>query len=204
MSSVVLKSSGNSRPTQLETLTYEVTRLHIPEYDRKRGIPVEERFRAVLLQIEPVVFAYRRNELTDGADAAEMAEEAIYKANWALYGRPCDNVAGYVLTIFRRDVDEYLRRGSKIESLEEHVARCSATVCAVGSAGQVEHQILVREALDLLDDMTRWICLRRFIDGESPATIGRELGISANVVSVRLSRGLDRIRALFKVGGSVK
>jgi len=129
MSSVVLKSSGNSRPAQLETLTYEVTRLHIPEYDRKRGIPVEERFRAVLLQIEPVVFAYRRNELTDGADAAEMAEEAIYKANWALYARPCDNVAGYVLTIFRRDVDEYLRRGSKIESLEEHVARCSATVC---------------------------------------------------------------------------
>src|SRR4051794_32381665 len=198
MSSAAFKSLINSGETEHSTRRSEELRLHIPDYDRRRGIPVEERFREILFQIAPAVFAYRRSELRDDAETANLAEEAVYKANWALYGRPCDNLAGYVLTIFRHDADEYLQRNSKIISIDQETQGYSGLSSSLQTPEQVERQILIREALDALDDTTRWICLRRFVDGDSPELIGRELGISANSVSARLSRGLARIRPLFK------
>jgi len=50
-----------------------------------------------------------------------------------------------------------------------------------------------------MDELTRWICLRRFLNRDSPEAIGRDLGISANSVSVRLSRGLAKVRTLFGI-----
>lgn len=102
-----------------------------------------------------------------------------------------------MFTIFRRDADEYLKRLARTESFgarTEEYSNLTSTLC---TANHAERRVLIREALESMDDLTRWICLRRFIEDESPRDIARPLGLTANAVSVRLSRGLARVRNLF-------
>jgi RNA polymerase sigma factor (sigma-70 family) len=205
MSTVVFRSFDDARSERIQPSGLrELPRLHIADFDPKRDVPVEDRFRTVAIEIASVVFGYRKQELTDLALTSNLAEEAIYKANWALYGRSCDNLAGYVFTIFKRDADEYLQRDSRIESYDAKPAGCRDLSDSSATSEDVERQILVREALESLDDVTRWICLRRFLHEDSPQAIGRELGMSANSVSVRLSRGLQKIRTLLSSKRSVE
>jgi DNA-directed RNA polymerase specialized sigma24 family protein len=124
---------------------------------------------------------------------ANVAEEAVYKANWTRYGLPCENPAAYVLTIFRRDADQYLKRRSLVRSIDER-GYGYANVAGSSSA-DIERRVLVRELLDNMDDITRSILLRR-VEGESPRDIGRALGLSANAVSIRWSRALAELRKL--------
>ncbi len=56
-----------------------------------------------------------------------------------------------------------------------------------------------REAVALLkslDDIYRVAITMRFIDEMTPKEIARELGVSENVVSVRIHRGIDRLSKL--------
>ena len=58
----------------------------------------------------------------------------------------------------------------------------------------------VREALKLLeslDDTYRVVIVMRFMDEMSPGEIARILGVSENVVSVRLHRGIERLKVLY-------
>ncbi len=58
----------------------------------------------------------------------------------------------------------------------------------------------VREALKLLeslDEMYRVVITLRYIDEMSPSEIARVLGVSENVVSVRIHRGIERLKILF-------
>jgi DNA-directed RNA polymerase specialized sigma24 family protein len=168
-----------------------IRRLHVAEFDHKHGVPVDPRFRNAADRIEQVVFRYRSEGLTDAAELANIAEQAVYKANWALYGMHCANPAAYVLTIFRRDADEIRKRHSRIVSIDEH-PNGYATVASCSQA-DVERKVLVRELLDSMDNVTRAILLRR-VEGERPADIGRTFGMSANAVSIRLSRALAQLR----------
>lgn len=166
-------------------------RLHVGEFDHKRGVPVDPRFRNAAARIEQAVFRYRSEELTDSAQVANIPEEAAYKANWVLYGMPCANPQASALTIFRRDADEFLKRHSRIVIVDRH-EKLYATD-ASRTYTDVERKVLVRELLDSMDKVTRAILLRR-VEGERPSDIGREFGMSANAASVRLSRALAQLR----------
>jgi DNA-directed RNA polymerase specialized sigma24 family protein len=168
-----------------------IRRLHVAEFDHKRGVPVEPRFRDAAARVEHAVFRYRSDELTDSAERANIAEQAVYKANWAVYGLPCGNPGAYVLTIFRRDADEFLRRQSRLVIVCERPH--FDDIVGNHSHTEVERKVLVRELLDSMDSVTRAILLRR-VEGERPADIGRAFGMSANAVSIRLSRALAQLR----------
>lgn len=58
----------------------------------------------------------------------------------------------------------------------------------------------VRDVLKLLaslDEMYRIVITLRYIDEMSPGEIARVLGVTENVVSVRIYRGIERLKALF-------
>jgi DNA-directed RNA polymerase specialized sigma24 family protein len=168
-----------------------IHRLHVAEFDVKRGVPVDPRFRSALARVEQAVFRYRSQELSDSAEVANIAEEAVYKANWTLYGMSCANPAAYVVTIFRMDADEFLKRHSRIISVDEGPSLYATTAGCTQT--DVERRVFVRELLDSMDDVTRAILLRR-VEGERPAEIGHLFGMSANAVSIRLSRALAQLR----------
>lgn len=191
---VSLESGKPEENVDNGSTTKSIHRLHVAEFDHKRGVPVDPRFRDAAARVEQAVFRYRSDELTDSAERANIAEQAIYKANWALYGLPCGNPAAYVLTIFRRDADEFLKRQSRLVSVDER-PYFDATV-GNRSHTEVERKVLVRELLDSMDSVTRAILLRR-VAGERPAEIGRAFGMSANAISIKLSRALAQLRKRF-------
>ena len=47
-----------------------VHRLHVADFDHKRGVPVDSRFRDAAIRIENAAFRYRSGELTDAAEVA--------------------------------------------------------------------------------------------------------------------------------------
>ena len=54
----------------------------------------------------------------------------------------------------------------------------------------------VRKAIDELDETYRDILLMRFIEDLPPQDIARISGLSENVVSVRIHRGVEKLRTL--------
>lgn len=50
--------------------------------------------------------------------------------------------------------------------------------------------------LDTLDEIYRTVVTMRFIDGFTPKEIAHALGVSENVVSVRLYRGIERLKSI--------
>jgi RNA polymerase sigma-70 factor (ECF subfamily) len=55
---------------------------------------------------------------------------------------------------------------------------------------------LAMKLLDTLDEIYRVVVVMRFIDGLSPKEIARTLNVSENVVSVRLYRGIERLKSI--------
>ena len=54
----------------------------------------------------------------------------------------------------------------------------------------------VRKALDRLDESYRDVILLRFTEGLPPKEIAKITGLSENVVSVRIHRGVEKLRIL--------
>lgn len=52
----------------------------------------------------------------------------------------------------------------------------------------------VIKTIGTLDEPTREALLLRFVEGQSPKDIARITGESANVISVRITRGLEKVR----------
>jgi RNA polymerase sigma-70 factor (ECF subfamily) len=50
--------------------------------------------------------------------------------------------------------------------------------------------------LDTLDEMYRTVITMRFIDGFTPKEIAAALNVSENVVSVRIYRGIERLKSI--------
>jgi RNA polymerase sigma factor (sigma-70 family) len=174
--------------------------IHVALIDPKRRIAVDPEFQSVAEAITSAVMEYRRWDLTDDAVRINIAEKAIYDANKALKERECVSVEAYVLAAFRRKVDRFLA-GEKEESYDAMPEGCSRIVAIPRTAEDAERNIVLREALESMDPTLRYICLRRFLDLDSPEEIGRDLGLTGNAVSVRLSRGLAKFRALFNRKG---
>lgn len=174
--------------------------LHIADFD-KAGMDVEERFKDVATQIAPRVFRYRRQDLPDRAEVANLAEEAIYKSNKALRGQACDNLAGYVFRVFRRDANEYIKRGKRSSGQDEAFwARQRSRSATEGSPEQIEALILVREALDSMDPETRWICWRKYMREQSWESIAQDLSVPVGTVAARVHRALSKLRVALAGG----
>lgn len=65
-----------------------------------------------------------------------------------------------------------------------------------GPAAQTD-AVLARESLDKVDEPYRTAVIMRFVDGLPPRDIAELLGVSPNVVSVRIHRGIKQLESLF-------
>jgi len=117
----------------------------------------------------------------------------------------------------------YLSEGKKIEHIKAFLFRVAGNLIVDGARRQrsssldkmmeedgyevVDESVTdpaevqgVREALKLLkslDETYRVVIAMRFMDEMSPGEIARVLGVSENVVSVRIHRGIERLKVLF-------
>lgn len=99
-------------------------------------------------------------------------------------------------------IDEY--RKKKTQSLDAlfETDPARAMVYTTGETGRAHEERLdeelllekIRTLIPRLPETQRTVVLLRYIDGLSPKEIASSLGISENVVSVRIHRGVEHLR----------
>lgn len=133
--------------------------------------------------------------------AIDLMQEAFMKTwEYLSAGKKVDNLRAFLYRTANNLIIDHVRRAKRrqVESLEEKQEATGFDV--VGEEGpdigQPFEEERVLSTLKQVDEPYRTAVIMRFIDELSPKEIAASLGVSANVVSVRISRGLDKLRTL--------
>ncbi|MBI4433995.1 RNA polymerase sigma factor [Candidatus Uhrbacteria bacterium] len=131
--------------------------------------------------------------------AKELAQETFART-WAYLadGHTVDDLRAFLYTTARHLViDEARQRDRTPLSLD---VLMEEGVEPAGEDGrELTHTLDLRQALLVLHDLAdedREVLLLRYVDGFPPRDIATMLGVSPNVVSVRIHRARQRLRAL--------
>ncbi len=112
---------------------------------------------------------------------------------------PVRNYRAYLLQSLMNEARRLLRRASKFEYLDpEELADHPATSDAL-AVDKLEAKILTEEALAILDQRTRKICVL-WSQGYKPKDIGTIVGMKPRAVQKQLERGLARMRRFAQSG----
>lgn len=133
--------------------------------------------------------------------AKELMQEAFCKA-WEhlARGRDIEHVQAFLYRIAGNLVIDEIRRMKRrpetsLEDLQEEGFDPASEEGEVQLQGAVDSGKILA-SLDELDQQARDVLVMRFVDGLPPQEIAAMLGVSANVVSVRLHRATKKLKVL--------
>lgn len=166
----------------------------------------EEAFLAAFNAYSDALLRHCFFRLSDRERALELVQDTFLKAwDYIRGGGEVKQFRSFLYRILNNlIIDEYRRRRS--DSLDEILEREGASEgdfeeLHEGSAAALEEKLddertvaLVHTALSELPPSYRQVITLRFIDGFLPKEISRMIGESENVVSVRINRGIHRLR----------
>ena len=133
--------------------------------------------------------------------AKELMQEAFCKAWEHLQrGKDIEHVQAFLYRIAGNLVIDEIRRikrrpETSLEDLQEE----GFDPASEGGESELQGNIdgsKILASLDLLDDQSREVLVMRFVDGLPPQDIAAMLGVTANVVSVRLHRATKKLKTL--------
>lgn len=164
----------------------------------------EKRFLAAFDEYGDALFRHAQLRLSDRERAIDVVHDTFAKA-W-LYvkdGHEVESFRAFLYKILNNlIIDEYRKnRDSSLDALfeKEGVGEESFEELKEDSTESLVAGLDGRKAFDLLTelpDQYREVVVLRFIDGLGPREISQLIEESENVVSVRLHRGLKRLRQL--------
>ncbi len=165
------------------------------------GKPLAERIQRALTGLLPRV---RRQfpSLRDDLALTEVAEEAGRRiASREERGGPIEQLHAYAWVTLRSVATSHLRKPSNrlirdsvgSKAGEIHIASVEASY---GSQGEIERQVLMREALDALSDDERVVCMWKTA-GFSAQEIAAAQGRSVGAVDTLFSRAKQKLRQAF-------
>lgn len=170
--------------------------------------PHEEAFIAAFDEFADALFRHARYRVSDREKAADLAQDAFLKA-WD-YVRDGGEVHHWKSFLYRvlnnLIIDEY-RRAKEVSldsMMEDDPAHTGALTSFDGRAEAEERLddemliIRIRSFIPQLPETLRVAVALRYIDGFSPKEIAGLLETSENVVSVRIHRGVARLKELCK------
>jgi RNA polymerase sigma-70 factor (ECF subfamily) len=153
------------------------------------------------------LFRHASIRLSDRERALELTQETFMKA-WAYAGKGEDikEMRPFLYRTLRNlIIDEY--RKHKTVSLEKMAAASERDVedymdpdesnTLEAAVGRHEGARALR-ALEELGEPYREAVVMRYVDGLSPTEIAKAIGESENVVSVRVHRGLKKLKAVLE------
>jgi len=152
-----------------------------------RNAPVDPVFLDAAQRIGSGFFRYRAGELDDNSRLLELIEKAVHRSSRARSSRPVDNPVAYLFRTFTRLMDHELEHSRRFVSLSGEMFDRVGRPAAGEPSRELDREILWREVLDSVDDTTRSV-LNWLRWGRSVEEIARELGITPNTLSKRLSR----------------
>lgn len=133
--------------------------------------------------------------------AEELMQETFMKTwSYLADGKEVDNIRAFLYKVATNlIIDESRKR--KEESLDALLETKPALEPVSSDHFHAEHDLALKEILAAfrgVDEETRRILTLRYVDDLDPKDIGEILGISANHVSVKISRALEEVKKVLK------
>ncbi len=167
----------------------------------------EDAFRRAFDEYADALFRHAYFRVSNRERAADLAQDAFAKT-WD-YLRGGGEVRHWRSFLYRvlnnLIIDEYRRfKEESLDALLENETVDTGALLATGSRDETEHLLderreleRIRKKIPELPEAYRVAITMRYIDGLSPKEIAPLLGVSENVVAVRVHRGVALLRKLY-------
>jgi len=143
------------------------------------------------------VFRLALGLTTDRAEADDLTAEAFFRVLQAIRrgAGPVDNVRGYLLIVVRRVAWEWsMRRRDVPVSDEELTYRAPSDP---DTSGQFTERNLIRRAFTSLPERWRKVLWKMEVEGERPAAVATNFGLSPNATAALARRARQGLRAAY-------
>ncbi len=166
--------------------------------EKEWGEDLERRFLAAYEENSDALFRHCLIRVRDREIARDVVQEA-FSRTW-LYlseGKEVEYLRAFLYRIANNLIVDGARK-KKSSSLDK-MMEDDGFEAEDESIRPAEEVPQAREALKLLgelDDLYRVVITMRFLDQMSPKEIATALDVSENVVSVRIHRGMEKLRAM--------
>jgi RNA polymerase sigma factor (sigma-70 family) len=143
------------------------------------------------------VFRLALGLVNDRAEAEDLTAEAFFRVLQAIRrgSGPVDNVRGYLLIVARRVAWEWsLRRKDVPVSDEELTHRAPSDP---DTNGQFTERNLIRRAFTSLPERWRNVLWKMEVEGERPAAVATNFGLSPNATAALARRARQGLRAAY-------
>jgi RNA polymerase sigma factor (sigma-70 family) len=138
-----------------------------------------------------------RSLATDRADAEDLTAEAFFRVLQAIRrgAGPVDNVRSYLLIVTRRVAWEWSERRRDVPVADEVLTHRAGQ--NPDTAGQTHERNLITRAFTSLPERWRSVLWKVEVEGERPAVVAINFGLSANATAALARRARRGLRAAY-------
>lgn len=158
---------------------------------------IEEEFISAYDELADSIFKHCYFRLSDRERAQEIVQEVFTKTwEYVSKGHAVENLKAFLYrSANNMIIDQYRKKKEySLDALEEE--GFEPAIDAYEMVGREVSTEYVVHFLDKLSPLYRHVVHLRFVDGFTPREIGDQLALSENVVSVRIHRGLKKLKAI--------
>lgn len=175
---------------------------------RKRFIPlasetmsrkIEEQFMKAYDAHQDAIYRHCYFRVFNQETAKDLTQETFMKVwNYLRAGNDIRNIRAFLYKTATNLVIDHHRKKSEssLDEMTESGFKPSTDGDKLMEA-QADVQLLL-ETMQQVDDQYRDVLLLRYVDGFAPKEIAEILGESANVISVRIHRGVKKVKQLLE------
>jgi len=159
---------------------------------------LEAEFLAAFDEHSDALFRHVLVRIRDREVAKDIVQETFTKTwDYLAKGKKVEHLRAFLYRVANNLIVDSSRR-KRSSSLDNMMEEDGFEVEdeSVKDPADIPDARLAMKLLDTLDDLYRVVIVMRFIDGLSPKEIARTLGVSENVVSVRIYRGIERLKSI--------
>lgn len=154
-------------------------------------------FGALFSRHSTAVFRLALGLVNDRAEAEDLTAEAFFRVLQAIRrgSGPVDNVRGYLLIVARRVAWEWSLRRKDVPVSDEELTH--RAVSDPDTSGQFTERNLIRRAFTSLPERWRNVLWKMEVEGERPAAVATNFGLSPNATAALARRARQGLRAAY-------
>jgi RNA polymerase sigma factor (sigma-70 family) len=143
------------------------------------------------------VFRLALSVAADRAEADDLTAEAFFRVLQAIRrgAGPVDNVRGYLLIVVRRVAWEWSTRHRDVPVSDEELTHRAPS--DPDTMGQFTERNLIRRAFTSLPERWRKVLWKMEVEGERPAAVATNFGLSPNATAALARRARQGLRAAY-------
>ncbi|HEX6359845.1 sigma-70 family RNA polymerase sigma factor [Actinophytocola sp.] len=143
------------------------------------------------------VFRLALGLAADRAEADDLTAEAFFRVLQAIRrgAGPVDNVRGYLLIVVRRVAWEWSMRRRDVPVSDEELTNRAPS--DPDNTGQFTERNLIRRAFTSLPERWRKVLWKMEVEGERPAAVATNFGLSPNATAALARRARQGLRAAY-------